>query len=213
SVDVLASKNAIPADQAGEIKEWFSRFLTWMTTHQYGIDEMNTSNNHAVCWLATAGAMAKLTENQDVIDLCVYRFKNIALPDQMGEDGSFPRELGRTKPYGYALFNIDAFANVAEILSTPEDKLWEYETPDGKSLELGMEFIYRYIEDKPSWPYEKDVYIWDEWPVRQSSLLFAGLAYNNSEYIDTYLELDPDPTHPEVLRNLPVRHPAIWMDL
>ncbi|MFP4366766.1 MAG: alginate lyase family protein [Bacteroidales bacterium] len=213
SVDVLASKNAIPADQAGEIKEWFSRFLTWMTTHQYGIDEMNTSNNHAVCWLATAGAMAKLTENQDVIDLCVYRFKNIALPDQMGEDGSFPRELGRTKPYGYALFNIDAFANVAEILSTPEDNLWEYETPDGKSLELGMEFIYRYIEDKPSWPYEKDVYIWDEWPVRQSSLLFAGLAYNNSEYIDTYLELDPDPTHPEVLRNLPVRHPAIWMDL
>lgn len=213
SVEVLSIKNAIPSDQAGEIKEWFSRFLTWMTTHQYGIDEMNTSNNHAVCWLATAGAMAKLTENQDVIDLCIYRFKNIALPDQMGEEGSFPRELGRTKPYGYALFNIDAFANVAEILSTPEDNLWEFETPDGKSLKLGMEFIYPYIKDKSSWPYEKDVYIWDEWPVRQSSLLFAGLAYDNSEYIDTYLELDPDPTHPEVLRNLPVRHPVIWMDL
>ena len=213
SIRVLSDKNAFPSSQADEIKKWFSRFLTWMTTHQYGIDEMNTSNNHAVCWLATAGAMAKLTDNQEIIDLCIYRFKNIALPDQMGEEGSFPRELGRTKPYGYALFNIDAFANAAQILSTPEDNLWEFETPDGRSLKLGMEFIFPYIEDKSTWPYDKDVYIWEEWPVRQSNLLFAGLAYNIPEYIDMYLELDANPTHPEVLRNLPVRYPAIWMDL
>ena len=167
SIRVLSDKNAIPSNQAEEIKKWFSRFLTWMTTHQYGIDEMNTSNNHAVCWLATAGAMAKLTDNQDIIDLCIYRFKNIALPDQMGEEGSFPRELGRTKPYGYALFNIDAFANVAQILSTQEDNLWEFETPDGKSLKLGMEFIFPYIKGKSSWPYGKDVYKRDKWPVRQ----------------------------------------------
>ncbi len=213
SLRVLSDKNAIPDGQAEEIKEWFSEFLTWMTTHQYGIDEMNTRNNHAVCWLATAGIMAKLTENQDVIDLCIYRFKNIALPDQMGDDGSFPRELDRTKPYGYALFNIDAFANVAQILSTPEDNLWDFETSDGRSLKLGMEFIYPFIEDKDSWPYGQDVYIWDKWPARQSSLLFAGLAYDIPEYIDMYLSLEPDPTHPEVIRNLPVRYPAIWMDL
>ena len=213
SVRVLSNKGAIPADQAEEIKDWFSEFLTWMTTHQYGIDEMNTSNNHAVCWLATAGIMAVLTDNQDVIDLCVYRFKNIALPDQMGEDGSFPRELGRTKPYGYALFNIDAFANVAQILSTTEVNLWDFETTDGRSVKLGMEFIFPFIEDKSSWPYGQDVYIWEKWPARQSSLLFAGLAYDNPEYIDMYLSLDPDPEHPEVIRNLPVRHPAIWMDL
>ncbi|MFO7922984.1 MAG: hypothetical protein R6U58_04760 [Bacteroidales bacterium] len=36
---------------------------------------------------------------------------------------------------------IDAFANFARILSTPEDNLWEFETPDGRSLKLGMEFI------------------------------------------------------------------------
>ncbi len=213
SVRVLERTNGITAGQAESIKDWFDSFLTWMTTHQYGIDEMNTRNNHAVCWLATAGIMARLTENQDIIDLCIYRFKNIALPDQMGEDGSFPRELDRTKPYGYALFNMDAFANVAQILSTPEDNLWEFETPEGRSMKLGMEFLYQYIADKSSWPYGEDVYIFDKWPVRQSCLLFTGLAYDIPEYIDTYLELDPDPDHPEVLRNVPVRHPAIWMDL
>jgi hypothetical protein len=211
SVKVLSENNAIPESQAVKLKNWFSRFLTWMTTHQYGIDEMNTKNNHAVCWLATAGIMARLTGNKKVINLCIDRFKNIALPDQMENDGSFPRELKRTKPYGYSLFNMDAFANAAQILSSPEENLWEFETPDGKSLKLGMEFIFPYIENKSSWPYEKDVYIWEEWPVRQSCLLFAGMAYNNDEYIDLYLKLPADPTHPEVIRNLPVRHPIIWL--
>ena len=212
SVRVLSNRGMIPGKQDELIKDWFNRFLTWMTTHQYGIQEMNTGNNHAVCWLATAGIMAQLTNNREVLNLCVDRFKHIALPDQMGSDGSFPRELDRTKPYGYALFNMDAFANVAQILSTPEDNLWEFKTPDGRSLKLGMEFIFPFIEDKNLWPFGEDVYIWDEWPVRQSSLLFAGLAYNIPEYIDMYLSLPFDPQHPEVIRNLPVRHPVIWMD-
>ena len=213
SVRILADNNAIPQEQAEKIKEWFSRFLKWMTTHQYGIDEMNTKNNHAVCWLATASMMARLTGNQEIINLCTHRFKNIALPDQMADDGSFPLELSRTKPYNYSLFIMDAFANVARILSTPDDNLWEFETPDGKSLKLGMQFIFPYIKDKSSWPYKKDIYIWEEWPVRQSCLLFAGLEYKKPEYIDLYLELPAEPTHPEVIRNLQVRHPALWMDL
>ena len=141
SVRVLSGRKMIPGDQEKRIMEWFSRFLSWMTTHEYGIDEMNTTNNHAVCWLATAGVMARLTSNREVADFCIDRFRNILLPGQMAPDGSFPREMERTKPYGYALFNMDAYANAAWILSTPEDNLWEFETPDGRSLKLGMEFI------------------------------------------------------------------------
>lgn len=193
------------------IKDWFSRFLSWMTTHKYGIDEMNTKNNHATCWVATAASIATLTGNQKVIDMCIDRFKNILLPSQMGDDGSFPLEIKRTKPYGYSLFNIDAMCNAARILSTKEDDLWKFQTSDGKSLRKGMEFIYPYIKDKSSWPFGKDIYIWEEWPVRQSCLLFAGLAYENKNYLTTYLQLPANPVHPEVIRNLPVRHPAIWM--
>ncbi len=39
------------------------------------------------------------------------------------------------------------------------------------------------------------------------------MAYNIPEYIDIYLSLPSDPDHPEVIRNLPVRHPVIWMDM
>lgn len=211
SVKILEEKGGISRDQARDIKQWFTDFLEWMTTHQYGIDEMKTKNNHAVCWLATASSMAVLTHNEEVILLCKNRFKNIALPNQMEEDGSFPQELARTKPYGYSLFNIDAFCNVAQILTTPDDNLFEFKTPDGKSLEKGIAFIFPYIKDKSKWPYAKDIYIWDKWPVCHPAVLFCGIAYGKKEYINTYLNMEAYPVHDEVIRNLPVRHPVIWL--
>lgn len=211
SVKLLTEKGGISEEQSAKIKSWFSQFLGWMTTHQYGKDEMNAENNHGTCWTVTASAMAVLTGNQEIIKFCTDRFKTVLLPKQMAPDGSFPRELKRTKPFGYSLFNIDAFCNLAQILSTPENNLWNYTTPDGLSLKKGMEFIYPFIIDKSKWPFAKDIYIWDEWPVRQSALLFAGLAYNNPEYIGTFLKLPAYPSHPEVIRNLPVRHPVIWL--
>ena len=129
----------------------------------------------------------------------------------MKKDGSFPKELARTKPYGYSLFNIDAFCNVAQILSASDDNLFEYKTPDGVSLQTGIEFIYPFIKDKEKWPYAKDIYIWEKWPVCHPALLFCGLACNNPEYIYTYLKLPLYRIDKEVIRNLPVRHPIIWL--
>ena len=198
-------------DESAKIKKWFVDFLKWMTTHPYGIEEMNAKNNHGTCWFVTASIMAVLTDNKERIEFCRNRFKTDLLPNQMAVDGSFPLELSRTKPYGYSLFNMDAMANLAQILSTPDDNLWKYKTDNGRSLQKGMEFIYPYIRDKSTWPFPKDVYIWDRWPVRQSCLLFAGLACQNSSYIETFLKLPTLPTNPEVIRNLPVRHPVIWL--
>jgi hypothetical protein len=211
SARLLIEAKAIPEEDALKIKAWFTEFLTWMTTHQYGIDEMNAKNNHGTCWVATAASMATLVGNEKIRQMCTDRFKNILLPLQMAGDGSFPLEIKRTKPYGYSLFNIDAFCNVARILSAPDDNLWEFTTPDGKSLKKGLQYIYPFIKDKATWPFAKDIYIWEEWPVRQSSLLFAGIAYGNEDYIRTYIQLPAWPAHPEVIRNLPVRHPVIWL--
>ncbi len=211
SAKILIDNKAIPEKQAVKIKEWFSSFLNWMTTHQYGLDEMNAKNNHGTCWVATASSMATLTGNEKIRQMCIERFETILLPNQMADDGSFPLELKRTKPFGYSLFNIDAMCNIAQILSTPSTNLFAFKTEKGQSLQKGMEFIYPFIIDKSKWPYAKDIYIWDEWPVRQSSLLFAGLAYKNENYISTYLSLPANPVHPEVIRNLPVRHPVLWL--
>ncbi|NJK95861.1 MAG: alginate lyase family protein, partial [Bacteroidales bacterium] len=185
SAQVLIDDRIIPEDKAEKVKSWFRSFLNWMTTHPYGIDELNAKNNHGTCWVATAAAIAVLVNDESMRNFCTNRFKTVLLPDQMAADGSFPLEIKRTKPYGYSLFNIDAFCNLAQILSTSGENLWNFETADGKSLKKGIDYIYPFIEQKDTWPFAKDIYIWEEWPTRQSALLFAGLAYNNVDYIDT----------------------------
>jgi hypothetical protein len=128
----------------------------------------------------------------------------------MGGDGSFPLELLRTKPYGYSLFNLDAFMTCAEILSDENNNLYDY-TVDGKNMKLGAEYLFPYVKDKSLWPFEPDVMYWDEWPVRHPFLLFAGKAYNNDEYIQLWKTLEGYPKTREVLRNLPIRSPLLWL--
>ena len=124
SVEILEKNKALPQKTISGVKSWFGEFVNWLTTHEYGIDEMNTKNNHATCWVMQVGAFARLTNNNEVLDLCRNRFKNILLPNQMAENGSFPLELERTKPYGYSLFNLDAFTTTAEILSDENHNLF-----------------------------------------------------------------------------------------
>lgn len=211
SVEILEQNKALPESLIIPVKNWFSEFVTWLTTHPYGIDEMNTKNNHATCWVMQVGAFARLTGNEEVLELCRTRFNEILLPNQMAEDGSFPLEIRRTKPYGYSLFNLDAFLTAAEILSDENHNLYQYSTPGGKNLELGAEFLFPYVQDKSKWPYEKDVMYWKEWPVRHPFLLFAGRAYENPEYIELWKTLDGYPETQEVIRNLPIRNPLLWL--
>lgn len=211
SVEILEQNNTIPEETIAGTKQWFDEFVKWLATSEYGQDEMNTKNNHATCWVMQVGAFARLTENKEVLTLCRERFKNILLPNQMGADGSFPLELQRTKPYGYSLFNLDAFMTAAEILSDGNYNLYQYETSDGENLELSAEFMYPYVKDKSEWPYEPDVMYWEEWPVRHPFLLFAGRAYNRPEYIELWKTLEGYPETQEVIRNLPIRNPLIWI--
>ena len=130
----------------------------------------------------------------------------------MAPDGSFPEELRRTKPYGYSLFNLDAMTMVCLILSDDKSDLLNYSTSDGKSLRKGIEFLYPYIADKSKWTYPHDVMYWDEWPVAQPSLLFGAREFGVRPWLETWKLLDHFPENEEVIRNLPVRNPLIWME-
>jgi hypothetical protein len=60
---------------------------------------------------------------------------------------------------------------------------------------------------------QPDVMYWDEWPVRQPSLLFGALATGNTDWLATWRRLEADPQVPEVRRNFPIREPVLWVGL
>jgi hypothetical protein len=207
---LAASRSAGGADVAA-IRAWFDAYLRWLTTDKNGIEERDAKNNHGTCWVMQVAAFAELTGDLRLLDECRRRYKEVLLPGQMAQDGSFPLELKRTKPYGYSLFNLDAFATICQILSSGTDNLWNDSLPDGRGMKRAVAFIFPFMKDKAAWPFGRDVMYFDEWPVRQPSLLFAGLAYHEQAYLDLWERLDPAPASEEVLRNLPVRHPLLWV--
>ncbi len=209
-----------------EFRAWFAAYLQWVTTHPYGIDEMNANNNHGTCWVMQVAVFAGFTGNDSLLTVCRNRYRDVLLPKQMAADGSFPLELKRTKPYGYSLFNLDAMATICQELSRgghakgnddaddhadeSYNDLWNYHTTNGRSIELSIEFMERYIRNKPEWKWPKDVMYWDEWPVAQPALYFGGEAYSRPEWLHTWSALEHDPQVDEVIRNLPVRNPLLW---
>lgn len=209
-VRVMQESNLLEDNVLAEIKDWFSQYLVWLTTHQYGIDEMNAKNNHGTCWTMQVASFAKFTDNKELMEFCSDRYKTILLPNQMAVDGSFPKELARTKPYGYALFNLDAMAMICQVLSTHEDDLWSFQTDDGRSIQKGIQYMYPFIVNKSNWPFAKDVMYWEEWPVAQPALLFGAKAFREMTWLASWENLEHSSQVEEVNRNLPIRYPILW---
>lgn len=208
---ILVMASALDKGILDGSKNWFKEYLNWLMTHPYGLAERNAQNNHGTCFVMQVAAFAKLTQDEKLLAFCTDRYKTVLLPDQMAADGSFPKEMSRTKPYGYAIFNLDAMTTICQILSTEKENLWKYKTADGRSIRKGIEFLNPYIADKSKWPLKPDVMYWQDWPVAQPFLVFGSLAYKNKSWYNNWLKLDHQPKIEEVIRNLPVRNPLIWL--
>jgi len=207
----LEEANVLSNAERDGVRDWFATYLTWMTTHEYGQTERDAKNNHGTCWALQAAEFARYVGRSDVTSLCRDRFKTVIVPGQIATNGSFPEELRRTKPYGYSLFNMDALAGLCQVLSTPADNLWTFETADGRGMRKALAFLVPFIADKKSWTYPPDVMYFAEWPVRHCLLLFGGIALDKPEYLELWKKLPADPAVDEVIRNYFIRQPLLWV--
>lgn len=182
-----------------------------MKTSDKGKTERAALNNHATCWALQAAEFARLVGDSETRDDVRRQYIEVLLPRQMGGDGSFPKELTRTKPYSYSIFNFDVMTMLCESLKGTGPDLLQFALPDGRGICKGAAFLYPCLKDKNAWPYRKDVEHFDALPVRSPGLLFAGLACNRQEYLNLWKTMNPDPADAEVIRNYPVRQPLLWV--
>lgn len=212
AIEAMQKSPQFPPDELAGLKQWFADYITWLTTSKNGITEGNALNNHAVAFWLQVAVFAQFTGNEKILTECRRRYREVFVPNQMALDGSFPRELARTKPYGYSIFQLDNLATLCQVLSTPSDNLWDFALPDGRGMRQAMKFLYPFLADKASWPKPPDVQAWAGWPAREPSLLFAGLAYGDQKYLALWQKLPADPTDEEVRRNLAITQPILWLD-
>jgi hypothetical protein len=211
AVKAMQNSPAMPKETVAGLKKWFGDFTEWMAASKHGKDEAAAKNNHSVSFFLQLAAYAEFIGDEKKLAECRRQFKEVFVAEQMAVDGSFPRELARTKPYAYSIFQLDNMASLCQLLSRPEDDLWKFKLPDGRGIGKAMAFLYPYLADKPKWPHKKDVQNWDDWPVRQPCLLFCGLALNEQNYVDLWRKLPADPTDLEIRRNMAVTQPLLWL--
>lgn len=207
----LVGPAALTADENVALKGWFSEYVHWMKTSQKGIAERDTTNNHAVCWACQAAEFARLVGDTATRAEVRMQYEQVFLPKQMAPDGSFPKELARTKPYSYSIFNFDVITTLCQSLQGDGEDMFAFTLPDGRGACKAAAFLYPFLKDKSAWPYKKDVEHFDSLPVRSPGLLFTGLACHQQAYLETWKLLNPDPTDPEIIRNYPVRQPLLWV--
>jgi hypothetical protein len=209
---LLEAEGGLTPSDADAIRAWFAAYITWMSTSKNGTDEEKEKNNHGTCWVLQMAEFSQFAHRPDLTKLCIELFKTKIVPDQIAKDGSLPLELARTKPYSYSLFDMDVLSGICQSLSTPTDNLWTVTGPNGKGVGDVVAFMFPYIADKSKWPFAKDVEFFDAMPSRRPSLLFAGVALAHSDYLTVWKSLDANPTVPELIRNLPIRQPLLWVD-
>ena len=207
----LVAPKLMNAGDNAALKDWFRSYLAWLKTSDKGKTERDALNNHATCWALQASEFARLIGDDGTRQEVHKQYTDVLLPGQLGVDGSFPKELVRTKPYSYSIFNFDVMAALCQSLRGVGADLFAFRLPDGRGVCKAAEFLYPYLKDKGAWPYAKDVEHFDALPVRSPGLLFAGLACDKQTYIALWKTMNPDPTDAEIIRNYPVRQPLLWV--
>lgn len=213
SVLILEKSPYVSGKDIAQIKAWFKVFITWLTTHPYGIDEMNAKNNHGSWWHAQIASYARLAGDEKVLQLCKDRYLNILLPNQMASNGCYPEELARTKPYSYSLFNLDATAALLWILDDKTNELWNYTLNDGRGFRKGLDFMKPFLLDKSKWLGNKDVDHWDAQPEARQFMLFATLVEKNVEWFDLWKKLSEKNSGDESRISMMLKNPLIWLNI
>jgi len=211
AITAMQNSSAFPPDVLAGLKQWFVELADWMMTSENGRTEGAAKNNHSVAYFVQIASFARFTGDAEKLAECRRQFKEVFVPNQMAADGSFPLELKRTKPYGYSIFQLDNMATLCQVLSTPDDNLWAFKLPDGRGIAVAMQYLYPFLADKSKWPLPPDVQAWNDWPAREPSLLFAGLALSRPEYLELWRRLPADPNDPEVRRNMAITQPILWL--
>ena len=151
AVSFLAnSENWSDEDMQG-LQAWFHAFLEWMLTHEHGLEEARTGNNHSSSYDVQIVTYAFFVGQSDLARTILEGVGERRIANQIEPDGQQPRELARTKAWGYASMNLQFLLELAEIGRQWGIDLINFETADGRSMRQAFDWLYPYWTGAQEW--------------------------------------------------------------
>lgn len=152
-IQLLRTENASPAEMEETIVQWFDEYARWLQTSELGQEERTRTNNHGTWYDVQLTAillfLGKIEEARSVLEST----KDARIAIQIEPDGSQPREIERTKSLSYSAMNLRAFTQLAVFGKKLGVDLWNFETPDGRSIPQAYRFLKPFVLGDENWPH------------------------------------------------------------
>jgi hypothetical protein len=154
AVGLLAgSKTWTAADEQG-IKTWMAAYLKWMLTSEKGKAEDAAKNNHGTWYDLQVTELALFLGDRKLAVDTLERVKTRRIT-QIDPDGRQPLETARTNGWGYSNGNLDGLTQLATLGERVGVDLWNYKTPDGRSIKGAIDFLLPYAVSGKKWDYQQ----------------------------------------------------------
>ena len=137
------------------LRAWFHEYLIWLRTSKNGKKEAEATNNHGNWYDAQAAACALFIGDQGQAREILKNTRHKRIPAQIEPDGQQPRELGRTLSINYTLFNLQALFTCARLGEQASVDLWNFRTPDGRSIRAALDWVRPYALQEKQWEHKQ----------------------------------------------------------
>ena len=154
AVHLMQGSEAWTDDDHAALQGWFSDYLDWLLTSEWGKREANNGNNHETACNLQMAAYALFADRPQVAAAIFEKFKTQNIL-QIEPDGSMPREIARTKGLHYSNMNLGLMLHIAELAASRGTDLHSFETGDGRSMKQAFEFLKPYFANPDEWPHQQ----------------------------------------------------------
>ena len=154
AIGMLAgSRNWTAADDAG-MKQWFTRYYTWLTTSDAGKEQAGRPNNHGSwCQVQVAAIALYLGKTEDARKTLIY-VRDTRIPEEIDAKGLQKYELARTKSFSYSALNLHALTTIATVAQSLGMDLYRPSKPSAPGILTAIDALLPYDPQHP-WPHEQ----------------------------------------------------------
>lgn len=142
------------ADWSDRDQEQFIKFLRERALPMNCMDHKNNWGNWGMLLVAVCAAYLR---DAGLLEICAARWKSM-IDSQIAEDGHLPHEVNRNEGrHGvwYSHFTLMPQTLTAEVLRVNGVDLFDYQSPEGRSLRQACTKLIPWIEKPASFPYWK----------------------------------------------------------
>jgi hypothetical protein len=183
AVGLLHGSPAWGANEQKALQKWFDAYLMWLLESAEGRAESKARNNHGSWYDVQIASFALFVDRKDLARKILEDFGTRRIAEQIEPDGRQPQELERTQSWNYSLFNLEALFDAASLGNNLDLDLWNFETPDKRSIRKALDWLLPFAIGEKKWNYEQ-ISSWQPEKLapflRQAAVRYHELSYERA---------------------------------